>query len=108
MTPKFESAFESAQVALGLSHYDVKFKPDPDAGNYANADIDAASCTAVVRVDAALCERDGQIAQVAVHEVLHLLIADLRHAIGISREAGDWVEEQTVRKIEAAVFKGLP
>jgi hypothetical protein len=39
--------------------------------------------------------------------VLHLLLAELRHAASISDEAADWVEEQIVRKIEAVVFRGL-
>jgi hypothetical protein len=103
----FEGHFRRAQEALGLSHYDVKFSTDPGVGNYACIEPDPGSCTAIVRVDPDLCDRENQTAEVAVHEALHLLIADLRHAIAISPETGDWVEEQTVRKLEWAVFKGL-
>jgi hypothetical protein len=103
----FEGHFRRAQEALGLAHYDVKFSTDPGAGNYASIEPDPASCTATCRVDLELCEREEQTAQVAVHEVLHLLLAELRHAASISDEAADWVEEQIVRKIEAVVFKGL-
>jgi hypothetical protein len=103
----FEQAFRSAQEALGLAHYDVRFSVEPGAGNYASIEPDPASCTAICRVDLELCEREQQTAQVAVHEVLHLLLAELRHAASISDETADWVEEQTVRKIEAVVFKGL-
>ena len=103
----FEQAFRSAQDALGLAHYDVRFSVEPGAGNYASIEPDPASCTAICRVDLELCEREQQTAQVAVHEVLHLLLAELRHAASISDETADWVEEQTVRKIEAVVFKGM-
>ena len=103
----FEQAFRSAQEALGLAHYDVRFSVEPGAGNYASIEPDPASCTAICRVDFELCEREEQIAQVAVHEALHLLLAELRHAATISDETADWVEEQIVRKIEAVVFKGL-
>jgi len=103
----FEQSFRVAQEALGLGHYDVKFSSDPGAGNYASIEPDPASCTATCRVDLELCEREEQTAQVAVHEVLHLLLAELRHAASISDETADWVEEQIVRKIEAVVFRGL-
>ncbi len=103
----FEQSFRVAQEALGLGHYDVKFSTDPGAGNYASIEPDPASCTATCRVDLELCEREEQTAQVAVHEVLHLLLAELRHAASISDETADWVEEQIVRKIEAVVFRGL-
>jgi hypothetical protein len=103
----FEQSFRVAQEALGLSHYDVKFSTDPGAGNYASIEPDPASCTATCRVDLELCEREEQTAQVAVHEVLHLLLAELRHAASISDETADWVEEQIVRKIEFVVFRGL-
>jgi hypothetical protein len=103
----FEQSFRVAQEALGLGHYDVKFSTDPGAGNYASIEPDPASCTATCRVDLELCEREEQTAQVAVHEVLHLLLAELRHAASISDETADWVEEQIVRKIEFVVFKGL-
>jgi hypothetical protein len=103
----FEQSFRVAQEALGLGHYDVKFSTDPGAGNYASIEPDPASCTATCRVDLELCEREEQVAQVAVHEVLHLLLAELRHAASISDETADWVEEQIVRKIEFVVFKGL-
>lgn len=103
----FEQSFRVAQDALGLAHYDVRFSVEPGAGNYASIEPDPASCTATCRVDVELCEREEQTAQVAVHEVLHLLLAELRHAASISDEAADWVEEQIVRKIEAVVFRGL-
>jgi hypothetical protein len=103
----FEQSFRVAQEALGLGHYDVKFSTDPGAGNYASIEPDPASCTATCRVDLELCEREEQTAQVAVHEVLHLLLAELRHAASISDETADWVEEQIVRKLEFVVFKGL-
>jgi hypothetical protein len=103
----FEQSFRVAQEALGLGHYDVKFSTDPGAGNYASIEPDPASCTATCRVDLELCQREEQTAQVAVHEVLHLLLAELRHAASISDETADWVEEQIVRKIEFVVFRGL-
>lgn len=103
----FKQAFRQAQDALGLAHYDVRFSVEPGAGNYASIEPDPASFTAICRVDLDLCEREGQTAQVAVHEALHLLLAELRHAATISDETADWVEEQTVRKIEAVVFKGI-
>lgn len=103
----FEQAFRRAQDVLGLAHYDVRFSVEPGAGNYASIEPDPASCTAICRVDFELCEREGQIAQVAVHEALHLLLAELRHAATISDETADWVEEQTVRKIEVVVYKGM-
>jgi len=103
----FEQSFRVAQEALGLGHYDVKFSTDPGAGNYASIEPDPASCTATCRVDLELCEREEQTAQVAVHEVLHLLLAELRHAASISDETADWAEEQIVRKLEFVVFRGL-
>ena len=103
----FEQAFRAAQDALGLAHYDVRFSVEPGAGNYASIEPDPSSCTAICRVDLEMCEREHQTAQVAVHEVLHLLLAELRHAASISDETADWVEEQTVRKIEAVVCKGM-
>lgn len=107
MPTDFEIAFRRAQTALGLGHYDVKFAADPGQGNYATIDADAASCTAVARLDLDLCAKDGVTESVAVHECLHLMLADFRHAVQISSEAGDWLEEQTVRKLEGIVFRGL-
>jgi len=103
----FEQAFRRAQDALGLAHYDVRFASEPGSGNYASIEPDPASCTAICRVDFDLCEREGQIDQVAVHEALHLLLAELRHAAAISDEAADWVEETIVRRIVGIVYRGI-
>lgn len=107
----FESAFRKAQEALGLHHYHVTLEAYPDGeepGNYAEILVDAANCIATVTWSPSLCSTEALASSVAVHECIHLLLADLKHAIKGRRKKGARVEEERVaRRLEPIVTRGL-
>lgn len=103
----FDDAFRKTQEALGLHHYTAKFVGEPGAGLLATTESDAANCTALVRVDQEWCERADEVVTTAVHECLHMLVADLRYAFQSVPDAADWQEEQLVRRLEPVVLRGI-
>lgn len=103
----FEDAFRRTQEALGLHHYTARFVGEPGPGLLATTESDAANCTALVRVDQERCERADEVVTTAVHECLHMLVADLRHAFQSVPDAADWQEEQLVRRLEPVVLRGI-
>lgn len=100
----FQSTFIDAQKDLGLIHYHVTFTDSPSPGLYAEIDIEPEDCIATVRYDAALCAGDGASEATAIHEVIHLLLADVMHAAKASSRTE---EERCVRRLEAIVVAGL-
>jgi hypothetical protein len=107
MDSPFITAFEIAQKALGLTHYHVAFRPDPDSGNYADCDAESEDCTAIVRFDAERCRADCVIESAATHEALHLLLRDLVHAVERTPQSARAEEERAVRRLEAIVTRGI-
>ena len=103
----FEKAFRGAQSALGMLHYSISFKPGKLRGIYADNTIDPEGCVATVRYDQERCERDGEIESTAIHEAIHLLTADLMHAIESGSKAIRIEEERLVRRLEPIVIEGL-
>ena len=107
MVTDFQEAFSTAQRALGLTHYHVTFRGDPESGNYADCDAESEDCIAVVRFDDARCRADGVIQSAATHEALHLLLRDLVHAVERSPQSARAEEERVVRRLEAIVTAGI-
>lgn len=105
----FEKAFKKAQDALGLQHYDVSFREycENKDGNYSEIEADPDSCTAVVEWDRVRCEADGTTKATAAHECLHLLLADLKHALELNPRAAKAEEERLVRRLEPLIVKYL-
>ena len=103
----FEKAFQDAQAALGMRHYSISFRPGKLNGMYADNAIDPEGCVATVRYDQERCEREGEVESTAIHEAIHLLTADLMHAIENGSKAIRIEEERLVRRLEPIVIKGL-
>ena len=103
----FEKSFKAAQSALGMMHYAVSFKRGKLLGMYADNAIDPEGCVATVRYDRKRCEREGESAATAVHEVLHLLTADLINAIDSGSKAVSIEEERLVRRLEPIILRAL-
>jgi hypothetical protein len=103
----FREAFRVTQEALGLHHYTAQFLTDPGPGLLATTESDAANCTALVRVDNERCERASEVETTAVHECLHMLVADLKYAFHSVPDAADWQEEQLVRRLEPLIHRAL-
>ena len=107
MVEGFQDAFSTVQKALGLTHYHVTFRGDPDTGNYADCDAESEDCIAVVRFDDARCRQDNVIESAATHEALHLLLRDLVHAVERSPQSARAEEERVVRRLEDIVTAGI-
>jgi hypothetical protein len=107
MVMDFPEAFETVQRALGMAHYHVTFRGDPDSGNYADCDAESEDCIAVVRFDDARCRQDNVIESAATHEALHLLLRDLVHAVERSPQSARAEEERVVRRLEGIVTAGI-
>lgn len=105
----FENAFHIAKDALGLSHYHVEFRDysDNKDGNYAEIEVDPENCVAVVEVDRARCKADGVSESAAVHECVHLLLADLKHAIEQNPRSARMEEERIARRLEPVLARLL-
>jgi hypothetical protein len=104
----FETTFLDAQRKLGLAHYSVTFCDVALPGLYAEIDADPGDCIATVRYDSASCSGDDATEDTAIHEAIHLLLADFKHAMeGRSRAAQRVEEERVVRRVEAIVMRGL-
>jgi hypothetical protein len=107
MDKTFEEHFRNAQQQLGLTHYHVSFVEGPLDGLYADMDADPEDCVATVRYDLLLNSKDGATEASAVHEVIHLLLADLKYALESSPKATRVEEERVARRLEAVVVRGL-
>ena len=103
----FDLAFSTAREALGLMHYHVTIREGDLAGLYAEISPDPENGVATVRWDRARCEADDVVQATAVHEALHLLLADLVHAAERSPATLAIEEERAVRRLEVWVDRGL-
>lgn len=104
----FVAAFKKTQEALGLSHFRVAFEQDPQLASYANIERNSSECTAYVRYNQALMERDKVLVSTAVHEVLHLLLQDLRWAQQAAPEhVADLEDERIVSRLEPWIVKAV-
>jgi hypothetical protein len=103
----FEQAFRNCQERLGMLHYSVTFKQTRLPGLYADANIDADGCVALIRYDQDRCEKDNETESAAIHEAIHLLTADLMYAIENGSKAIRIEEERLVRRLEPIILRGL-
>ena len=102
----FRAAFHLARTALGLAHYDVSIG-ESDLHHYAEIDIEPDDCVAQVLVNVEKCAAANNTESTAVHECLHLLLADLQEAWGTNPKAALVEEERVVRRLEPLVYRAL-
>jgi len=102
----FERAFQTAQRAMGLTHYHVTFKEAQD-GNYASIDADPENCLAVVTFDRERCDLEQCNESTAAHEALHLALADLIHAHDNDPKAARIEQERLVRRIDELLTRAI-
>lgn len=105
--PDFTACLSIVQRSLGLSHYHITVEETPLDGDYADIQTDAANCVAHVRYDRARCEAADVVAETALHEALHLLLADLIHAMECSARAADVEQERIVRRLEPILARSI-
>ena len=109
MTPSFsvdlfQSTFLDVQRRFGLMHYCVTFSDVQLPDIYADIYVEAEDCIATVRYDSARCSLEGVTEATAIHEVLHLLLADFKHA---TKSSARVEEERLVRRLEPVVIRGI-
>jgi hypothetical protein len=102
----FQAAFLKAREAMGLTHYHVTFKEAKD-GNYATIDADPENCIATVTFDRERCDLEGCNQSTAVHEALHLALADLLHAIENTPKAEQIEQERLVRRLDELLTRAI-
>lgn len=73
----------------------------------ATMEADPLNCTALIRYDNELCERHNSVESTAVHECIHLLLADLKHAFESNPEAAQMEEERIVTRLEPLIYRHL-
>ena len=103
----FVDAFRRAQVALGLVHYHVHFEESGKLDSLADISTGAEDCVAKVRYNQAMMEEHGVVESTAVHECLHLLLADFEHALEDNPRASQIENERVVRRLEPLVARAL-
>jgi hypothetical protein len=104
----FKESFKKAQRELGLTHYRVLFEETDTGKNYATVTREPIDCTAHVEFDPKLLEREDCARSSAVHECVHLAIADFAHACkNCPEHVAYHEEEKLVSRLEALVFKAL-
>lgn len=100
----FQSTFLDVQRRLGLTHYCITFVDLPLPDIYADIYVEAEDCIATVRYDSERCSKDGVTEATAIHEVLHLLLADFKAA---TKSSARVEEERIVRRLEPIVIRGI-
>lgn len=105
--PDFIEAFRRAQEAMGLVHYHVHFEQSPKLESLADISTGAEDCVAKVRYNQAMMEEHGVVASTAVHECLHLLLADFEHALEDNPRGAQIENERVVRRLEPLVARAL-
>jgi hypothetical protein len=106
----FPEAFRRVQEALGMNHYDARCVPAASGDmerTYADINAEPEQCTALIRYNEKLCADDGEIVSAAVHEALHLLLADLKHAAQHSPQSLEMEEERAARRLEPLVMAAV-
>lgn len=108
LTPKtfalFKETFKKWQVRLGLQEWTVSFKKQEMDDAEACIDSDPESRTALVTINSKPfhLNNNKDIEETALHEVLHLLIADLSHA-AVDR----YTDRETLVRVEEALVNRL-
>lgn len=104
----FMDAFKRAQSALGLMHFRTSFEVDESIEDYAQIHRDSVECTALVRFNPVLMERDGVATSTAIHEVAHLLVSDLRWACTSAPEhVADAEDERIASRLEPILLRAI-
>lgn len=108
LTPKafnlFKKVFKEWQARLGLQEWTISFKKEEMDDAEACIDSDPESRTVLVTVNSKLfhVKDDSDIEETALHEVLHLLLADLSHA-AVDR----YTDRETLVRVEEALVNRL-
>jgi hypothetical protein len=102
---EFERIFREEQDAMGLHHYWVTFEAATLEPEFADIAPDPVRCFAHCRYDPVWLEKNGKTEQAAVHEVCHLLLADLVHACGQGQRIAEWEEERAAVRVERIVMR---
>jgi hypothetical protein len=104
----FIEAFKKAQAALGLLHFRPSFEAFTSTDTYATIQRNSAECTAHVKFNPQLMERDNVLISTAVHEAAHLLVHDLRTAAATSPEhVADIEDERIASRLEPLLLKAI-
>ena len=105
--PDFVACLSIVQRSLGLCHYHLYVEEADLAGDYGEAEIDAAGCVATIRWDRRKCEEDSVVAETALHEALHVLLADLTHSVETNPKGARVEEERIVRRLETVLVRSV-
>lgn len=105
--PDFVACLGIVQRSLGLTHYHITVDECDLEGHYADVTVDAENCTATVRFNKALCEAHDVVAETALHEALHIMMADLTHAVENHPKAAMVEEERIVRRLETLLSRSV-
>lgn len=105
--PDFVATFRRAQEALGLVHYHVHFEESGKLDSLADISTGAEDCVAKVRYNQAMMEKHGVVESTAVHECLHLLLADFEHALEDNPRGAQIENERVVRRLEPLMAKAM-
>ncbi len=104
----FIDAFKKAQEALGLVHFRTHFEADPTLKSYADIHRNSVECTAYVRFNSPLMEKDKVLISTAVHEVAHLLVHDLRWAQQSAPDhIADTEDERIASRLEPLLLRAI-
>lgn len=108
LTPKafnhFKKVFKEWQARLGLQEWTISFKKAEMDDAEACIDSNPESRTALVTINSRPfhLKDDSDIEETALHEVLHLLLADLSHA-AVDR----YTDRETLVRVEEALVNRL-
>lgn len=105
--PDFVACLSIVQRSLGLCHYHITVEECEMSGDYGEAEVDAENCVAVVRWDRKRCEADNAVAETALHEALHVMMADLTHAVETNPKGARVEEERIVRRLENVLVRSV-
>lgn len=104
----FIEAFKKAQEALGLVHFRTTFEAVTALDAYATIQRNSVDCTAHVKFNPQMMERDKVLVSTAVHEVAHLLVQDLRWSAATAPEhIADTEDERIASRLEPLLLKAI-
>jgi hypothetical protein len=104
----FIDAFKKSQEALGLIHFRTSFELDNSMLAYASIHRNSVDCTAHVKFNPQMMERDKVLVSTAVHEVAHLLVQDLRWSAATAPEhIADTEDERIASRLEPLLLKAI-
>lgn len=102
----FIDAFRKAQLELGLVHYAVHFE-ECEIEHLAEIQTQAEDCVAKVRYNQKMMDEHKVVETTAVHECIHLLLADFEYALEENPKGAQLENERVVRRLEPILARGL-